>query len=80
MLMLRLLSGLETGFMDIESGFLIGSRSGSFGEDVDLMSPRYNSSIGGMELSLSQRCLSALGLVIGSGFSKTTEVFGLYIW
>jgi hypothetical protein len=74
MLVLRLLSGLETGFMDAESGTMLSARSGSFGDESDLMSPRYNSSMDNMEVSLSQRSMSALGLVIGAGYSKTAEV------
>lgn len=73
MLMLRLLSGLETGFMDAESNSMLAARSGSFGDDAD-MSPRFNSSFANLEISLSQRSMSALGLVIGAGYSKTAEV------
>lgn len=69
---LRLLSGLETGFLDVESGTLLSCRSGSF--DDDLASSGYGSAIGNMEITLSRKSMAALGLALGAGFAKTTEV------
>ena len=70
--MLRLLSGLDSGFLDVDS-MALGARSGSI-DETDMISPRHTHSYGNIEISLTKRGLNALGLVMGGGVSKTAEV------
>ncbi len=70
-LLLKLISSLETGFLDPELSFS-QMRSGSL-DDIQ-MDPHSSSANSQIEISIVRRHFNALGLILGTGYSKTKAV------